>query len=99
VNDPRNIPEPAIWTNLAAAYGQKAAWLSTHQPTDPDEVARTRQRALDAATKAIEFGEKWKKRIRELLVKDSPGKDPEDNELEIFEHDNAFRQLVGLAMN
>ncbi|MEP6913015.1 MAG: hypothetical protein ABI923_09685, partial [bacterium] len=55
----------------------------------------TRKRALAAAAKAVGFGERWKRRIRELLVKDSPKK-PEDDDLEVFEKDNAFRELVGL---
>jgi tetratricopeptide (TPR) repeat protein len=97
VRDSQNIPEPAIWTNLAAAYGQKAAWLATQSTVDPQAFAEARRHALDAASRAIQFGEEWRNRIRELLVKDAPNKDPKDNDLEIFEHDNAFRRLVGLA--
>lgn len=92
----QNLPEPAIWTNLAAGYGQKAAWLKAHPPVDPQVFDDTRARALAAASKAIEFGERWKTRIRELLVKGAPNKDPKDNDLEIFEHDNEFRRLVDL---
>jgi tetratricopeptide (TPR) repeat protein len=96
VGDSQNLPEPAIWTNLAAAYGQKAAWLVAHPPIDQQAFDDARTRALAAAGKAIEFGERWKTRIRELLVKGAPNKDPKDNDLEVFENDKEFRRLVGL---
>lgn len=95
VNTPDNLPSPAIWTNLACGYGQKAAWL-IKQSAPGNEIADARAKALNAAGNAVKFGESWKKRIRELLVKDSPGKNPEDNDLEIFEEDTAFRELVDL---
>ena len=97
VHDGQNIQEPAIWTNLAAAYGQRATWLAVQAPGDKQAFDEARRRAFDAASKAIEFGELWRDRIRELLLKDAPNKDPQDNDLEIFERDGEFRRLVGLA--
>lgn len=96
VSEPRNIPDAGIWINLAAAYGQKAAWLRAHTPVNPEEFKQARKRALEAATRAAQFGERSKDRIRELLVKDSPNKHPEDSDLEVFEKDPDFRKLVGL---
>ena len=84
VRDAQNLPEPAIWTNLAAAYGQEAAWLASHSPVDQQAFDEARRRALDTAGKAIEFGERWENRIRVLLLKNAPNKDPRDNDLEIF---------------
>ena len=95
VRDSQNIPEPSIWTDLAAAYGQKATWLASQSPRDEQAFNEARRRAFDAASKAIEFGEGWRTRIRELLLKDA-NKDPQDNDLEVFERDKDFRRLVGL---
>ena len=95
VNTPDNLPSAGIWANLACGYGQKAAWL-IKQSASENEIEDARARALSAAANAVKFGESWKKRIRELLVKNFPGKDPEDNDLEVFERDRAFRELVDL---
>ena len=95
VNSADTLPFPAIWTNLACGYGQKAAWL-IKQSAPEKEIAKARDKALNAAANAVKFGDSWKKRVRELLVKDFPGKNPEDNDLEVFENDDEFRALVDL---
>ena len=95
VSSPDNLPSPAVWTNLACGYGQKTAWLVS-QAASETEITEARAQALNAATNAVKFGESWKKRIRELMVKDFPGKNPEDNDLEVFENDAEFRALVDL---
>ena len=104
INDPTNQPivSGAIWVNLAAAYGQKNKWLSENRETMtiPDATAQlqqTRDAALNAVRKAIELDANWKKKLTELLVKNQPGKDPNENDLEVFENDNDFRTALGLA--
>lgn len=96
VRDARNPAEPAIWTNLASAYGQRELWYQNNPPADPQEQKRNRTLALDAVNKAAEFGDRWKNRLRELMQKDYPNKDPQENDLEVFENDREFRQAVGL---
>jgi tetratricopeptide (TPR) repeat protein len=95
VRDGQNIPNGAIWTNLAAAYGQKTSWLLTHT-LDPEILKETRSHALHAINQALDFGGRWKSRLRELLQHDYHGKDPEENDLEVFEDDEEFRKLLGL---
>ena len=95
-SDPQNDPNPGIWTNLAAAYGQRTAWLKQHAPDDASQIEQTRERALAASQHAVQFGERWKQRIQELMVKGYPNKDPRDNDLETFEDDKEFRNLAGL---
>lgn len=101
VNDPSNQPitSGAIWVNLASAYGQKARWLTEHREGNADFEAQFKQAsdsALNAVRKAIEIDSSWKTKLTELLVKNSPGKDKDEDDLEIFEKDNDFRRALGL---
>ena len=101
VNDPANQPivSGAIWVNLAAAYGQKAKWLADNRESVSDfdtQYQQTRDAALSAVRKALAIDPTWKKKLTELLVRDTPGKDQEENDLEVFETDNDFRTALGL---
>jgi hypothetical protein len=94
----RRMPlgDGSVLVNLAAAYGQKALYMAEHGVTG-DDPKKVRGRALEVVKLAVSFNKgKWLDRVRELLVKDAPGKAPDDNDLEIFEEDPEFREAVGL---
>lgn len=97
VEDTYTVPDPAIWTNLAAAYGQKAAWYATQPNPDAKTSSEIRESALNAVRKAASLGNRWKQRLLELMVKGFPNKSSDDNDLEFFEMDNEFREAVGLS--
>ncbi|MBZ4417365.1 hypothetical protein [Myxococcus sp. RHSTA-1-4] len=90
------LGDGSLLVNLAAAYGQKARHLASLGGHD-DEVKQTRLRALETVKMAIGVNKgRWKDRVRDLLVKNTPGKKPGDDDLEIFEADPEFREAVGL---
>jgi tetratricopeptide (TPR) repeat protein len=102
INDPANQPvvSGAIWVNLASAYGQKFRWLIENRESITDattQLQQTRDAALNAVRKALEIDPSWKQKLTELLVKNQPGKDPNENDLEVFENDNDFRTALGLT--
>jgi tetratricopeptide (TPR) repeat protein len=86
----------ATAVNLSAAYGQKYKWLEEHGASK-DELNQARDATLKYAKSAIAADERWKERLRQLLVKNDPNKNPADDDLEVFEQDPEFRALVGLA--
>lgn len=94
--DPQNPLSGRIWVNLASAYGQQMAWLKQRKGPE-EEMNDTRSKALTAAKEAIGLGPEWKETLRELLQHDYPKKKAEENDLEVFENDAEFRQLVGLS--
>ncbi len=96
VRDSQNLPSGAIWVNLAAAYGQKMTWLKTNDPSNEGESNKTRTLALNAVKKALEIDAAWGERLRMLLEKNYPNKDPEENDLEVFEQDGDFRMALEL---
>ena len=93
--NPNNIESGAIAINLASAYGQQHHWLR-EQGAVPEQRAEARRNALKYVRRAISANEKWKERARELLQKNHPAKDAQDNDLEDFEYDEEFRKAVGL---
>jgi tetratricopeptide (TPR) repeat protein len=90
-----NIESGAIAINLASAYGQQHRWLR-EQGAAPELLAEAREKALKYVRRAIAANEKWRERARELLQKNHPAKDPQDDDLEDFEADAEFRDAVGL---
>jgi len=101
INAPANQPivSGAIWVNLASAYGQKFRWLTENRESISDaatQLQQARDAALNAVRKALEIDPKWKQKLTELLLKNQPGKDPNENDLEVFERDNDFRTALGL---
>ena len=57
-----------------------------------------REKALNAVKKACQLGNEWRYRLRMLLESKVPGKTPGDDDLEVFEQDQDFRTVLGLAM-
>lgn len=96
VRDAQNPQSGRIWLNLASAYGQRMAWIIQNDPDNEQSKADTRSKALNAARRAVAFGAELKEKLLELLQHDYPNKDPRENDLEVFEKDNAFRELLGL---
>ncbi|KAA9345473.1 hypothetical protein [Larkinella humicola] len=96
VRDHQNLVSPGVWANLAAAYGQKMKWLLANNPADQTALDTTRSRALAVVQQAAGMGERWKKKIREMMDKNFPNKDPNESDLEVFAEDEDFRKLVGL---
>ncbi|NID13505.1 tetratricopeptide repeat protein [Fibrivirga algicola] len=96
VGDSKNLVSAGVWTNLAAAYGQKMKWLLANNSTDQITLDQTKARALAVVQKTVSMGERWKRKVRELMDKDFPGKDPAENDLEVFASDAVFRAAAGL---
>jgi tetratricopeptide (TPR) repeat protein len=99
VNDPapRKIQSGGLWVNLAAAYGQKYRWLRDKEPSNEAELAATRARALGAVQQALLIDKHgiWRKRLQTLMQR-NVDKASDDDDLEVFEQDQEFRQLLGL---
>ncbi|HEX8291927.1 MAG TPA: tetratricopeptide repeat protein [Pyrinomonadaceae bacterium] len=89
-----NLESGAIAINLASAYGQQYRWLTEHG-AEPGPAA-ARDNALKYLRRAVAANEKWLERARELLQKVHPAKDPQDDDLEVFEYDPEFRAALGL---
>jgi tetratricopeptide (TPR) repeat protein len=96
VTNNQNLISPGVWANLASAYGQKMTWLLANNPTDQDALTQTRTRALAVVQQTAGMGERWKKKIREMMDKDFPNKDSQENDLEVFSTDPDFRRAAGL---
>ncbi len=78
--------------------GLKAKWLADNGASISDpQYQQTRDAALNAVRKALGIGPEWKAKLTELLVRDTPGKDKEENDLEVFESDNEFRTALELT--
>jgi tetratricopeptide (TPR) repeat protein len=96
VRDAQNLQSGRIWVNLASAYGQRMAWILQHDPENELSKTDTRSKALNAVKRAVAMGAEWKEKLLELLQHDYPNKDPQENDLEVFEKDNEFREVLGL---
>lgn len=94
--DVTKAPSGAIWVNLACAYGQKYKHQLTGQ-VSAESLAQTRNQALHAIKMALSIDPGWQLRLSTLLQKDVVKQAGEDD-LEVFEEDNEFRQLLGLPV-
>lgn len=95
MTDTMRAPSGAIWVNLACAYGQKYKALR-NQNASAEELAQTREEALHAIKMALNIDASWHLRLSTLLQKGVVKEQGEDD-LEVFEHDPEFRQVLGLA--
>jgi tetratricopeptide (TPR) repeat protein len=96
VDDPRSPRSGPILANLAAAYGQQARCLR-EQGAPPERLAEARGMALEAVRGALAVSPLWSERFRLLLDPGYPGKDPGEDDLEAFVHDDEFRRELGMA--
>lgn len=92
----KKMPSGGLLVNLAAAYGQKCAWLEKNSPNDVAGFCENRNESFKACAAALEMNKvRWGERLRTLLQTDIE-KDRDDTDLEVFEHDNKFRTLLDL---
>jgi hypothetical protein len=90
---PQN-PSALIWSNLAAALGQKYKYDSGHEPTK-EGLLETRRRALEAISKSIEIEPQMKAFLRTLWNPNDSTKVPsEEDDLEVFYEDPDFKKLL-----
>jgi hypothetical protein len=88
-------PSARIWTNLAAALGQKYRWDSEHQATQ-QSLDETRAGALAAAQKAIALEPQMKELLRSMWNPNDPTKvRSQEDDLEVFFGDAEFKKLLG----
>lgn len=94
--DSRKIVSVGILVNLASAYAQKYKWLEHHQGSVAEKQA-AREKALQFVQRTLKADRdgRWLRRLQTLLRKDI-SKDKEDDDLEIFERDAEFRNLLAL---
>ena len=94
VSNPTLPPNAGIWINLAAAYGQQATYKNLY-PDYPIPFGEIRNKALNAMHQALVLDQTSAATFKILLQRDIP-KPKEENDLEVFEGDNEFRNLLGL---
>ena len=94
--DPRKIVSVGILVNLASAYGQKYKWLENNQGSESEKQA-AHAKALEYAEKTLHFDRdgRWLRRLQTLFRTDI-AKEGDDDDLEVFERDPEFRELLGL---
>jgi len=81
---------PSIYINLASAYGQQYGHLKT-RGVAAGELQKVRDLALHTVRKAIDLYPDSKIRLRELL---HPRPGSPDNDLQVFESDKDFTDLL-----
>lgn len=80
-------------THLARAYGKRYRSLK-QQGAKPEELMRVRQLALIAARKAIESDPSARALLRRLLHPTPDSEDEDDDDLQVFESDKDFKELI-----
>ena len=91
-----NNPSARIWVNLAAALGQKYKYDSEVRKAPKQSLDETRKRALEAVRRAIELEPQMKSLLRMLWNREDPTKvGSEEDDLEVFYDDPAFKDLLG----
>ncbi len=98
--------DDAILLNLACAYGQKVAWLkrSTGERgggSSGESIRVATEAAYQALEESLRLSRDWLPLMQRLLQKegqnpDGSPKDQDENDLEAFEDDPRFRELLGL---
>ncbi len=95
IQEEPNNPSARIWTNLAAALGQKYKYDLEHKVSQ-QVLDETRRRALEAARKAVELEPQMKPLLRMLWnPEDATKVDEEEDDLEVFYNDPDFKKLLG----
>lgn len=82
--------------NLAAAFGQQYLFYKEYDKADDLSLEQIKIRCLDACKEAISIDQNSIDSIKKMMLKNYPNKNPEDNDLEVFENDNDFRTILGL---
>jgi hypothetical protein len=88
-----NLPSATIWVNLAAAYGQQAGWLKSRG----EDFASVRNKALNAVERAVRLGDPSDKAILVSLLEPSHEQAAQgEDDLAVFQQDDAFRKILDL---
>jgi hypothetical protein len=99
LNDPANLKGglvvAKIYTNLAAAYGQKYHWYKLH-PDSTVDLKALRAKALNAVKQALDIDPSVREQLQMLMDPAYPDKSPEENDLEDFVDDPEFREALGM---
>jgi hypothetical protein len=92
----RTHPRARILAFLAAAFGQRYAYLRSKAGSTPAELAETRSRVIDYIRRALDADPTTKPLLRTMWSPNAPGKSPGDDDLEIFfqENDPDVAQLL-----
>jgi tetratricopeptide (TPR) repeat protein len=80
----------SIFVNLACAYGQQYRHLKDHGGSEA-ALSNARDQALEAIKKALSLSPGSKGRLNELLHGSA---DPQDNDLQVFEKEKDFTDLL-----
>jgi hypothetical protein len=99
---PENQRNPALWVYFAAAHGQAYRWANENLPAAEKEQALRyhRDQALYAIQTALRLGNDWKPVLQMMWNKQHPikaggGRGKEEDDLEVFYDDIAFKELLG----
>jgi hypothetical protein len=105
LKSPVNMKNPALWVYLAAAHGQAYRWEKEEVAGDSEAKQKQldyhRACALAAVKKALELGDSWKPSLQMLWDPQHPNKQSsgnikqDENDLEVFYNDPAFKELLG----
>jgi hypothetical protein len=87
----REAASAVLWVYLACAYGQQYSWESAHE-NRPEVLRQSREKALDAVRMALEKDKTVRPWLAGLL---HPTPGSVDNDLEIFQEDREFEDLLG----
>jgi tetratricopeptide (TPR) repeat protein len=79
-----------FWVYRACALGQWYKWQKAQEGSSPELLSRIRDEALAAVEQALRYDPSWKDTLRSLLE----GADPDENDLDGFKGDAAFRTLL-----
>ncbi len=97
-----NRRNPALWTYLAAAHGQAYEWEQKYGTANANTESLLRQHrdeALHAVRSVLDMGDAWKPILQLMWNKEDPAKKgsakSEENDLEVFYDDEAFKKLLG----
>lgn len=82
-----------FWFSLASAFGQQYRWVRDADAHD-ERLQKIRDKALDAVRRSLALNPDNKRLFRALAFSDEPGFDEDENDLQVFEHDNDFVQLL-----
>jgi hypothetical protein len=104
LESPENRRNPALWAYLAAAHGQAYRWeLGKGPAAGPEKeqiLKHHRDQAFNAVKTALLLGDDWKPILQLMWDKQHPVKvkeelGKEEDDLEVFYDDKAFKDILG----
>ncbi len=92
--DTRNLPSATVWINLAAAWGQRAAWESERNGGQIDRTVA--EKAFNAIQESIRLDPGAKDFLAGLMNPSPQQQAAGENDLIAFRNEPRFRALLGL---